>query len=146
MLSRFSSIRSGLRLAASLGLLVLMLQTAFACSRQGEGERCVAGNDDTDCEAPLVCVLAEDLQVRDTDRCCPDVGESISDARCLRRSSAPNPTSGGPGPDAGADGGAGGEPAASGGMSGAGGEPNGTSSSGGAAGSPANDQGGAAGA
>lgn len=139
-----ASARPGLRLGGAFVLLSLMLHGAVSCTRQGEGERCVSGNNDNDCEAPLVCVQADELQVHDTDRCCRPEGESISDERCLRRGSSPATSAGGPGPDGGAQGGAAGSgPGASGtsGVPGTGG-----ASAGGASGSAGNGQGGAGGA
>ncbi|MGE5789160.1 MAG: hypothetical protein ACM3ZE_31515 [Myxococcales bacterium] len=72
---------------------VTLLMVA-ACSRQGEGERCLTSNGDSDCEPGLVCTAASNLREYDpqkpndyiADRCCPDPTEPESpDPRCQRR-------------------------------------------------------------
>lgn len=144
-----SRVRPGCRVAGTFLLLALSLNVALACTRQGEGERCISGNNESDCEGSLVCVQADELQIRETDRCCPPEGESISDERCLRRGSSPGTTSGGgPAPDAGSEGGAGGASGGEGGsVNGAGGSTGeGGSPPSGASGSAGESQGGAGGA
>lgn len=94
-----------------------------ACSQQGEGQRCIAANADSDCASGLICVVADELEsessaVYKTDRCCPE-GRS-SDSRCARRGSdskktdtVPNTTGAAGNASAGSVGGASGASAAS---------------------------------
>jgi hypothetical protein len=70
-----------------VSLLALALGGALVpgCGKQDEGERCdktAAGN--SDCDSGLVCVPANELVDKSTDRCCPPEGERISDSRCAR--------------------------------------------------------------
>jgi hypothetical protein len=70
-------------------LLAILGATIWACSRQGEGERCVLSNANADCESGLECTpadkLADTVTVNPTERCCPPDGNTWSDARCDRR-------------------------------------------------------------
>jgi hypothetical protein len=69
----------------------------FACSKQGQGERCELLNGNADCESGLVCASARELRAKDeVDRCCPPVGVAFSSPRC-DRSGAPALGSGGTG-------------------------------------------------
>jgi hypothetical protein len=75
-------------------LLVAVLAPFFACSSQGEGERCSYANKDADCESGLVCIEAQKLAEYDitpdyaADRCCPVDLLSSSDPRCKPSSGA----------------------------------------------------------
>jgi hypothetical protein len=130
------SLRSLPRLALLVGVGSLLW--APGCGKQGEGERCdKQRNNDTDCEAGLVCTRADDLVDKSqnaADRCCPPEGETITDDRCQRSTG----TGGSGGTDAGTDSSSGGQSGASGssgtaGAAGAAGS-GGTSGSGGSGG------------
>jgi hypothetical protein len=146
-MARFTLVRTFV-LAACFAFTI-----AQGCARQGEGERCEpnAAQDD-DCDDGLDCVPGKELvdnvpTADDFGRCCPPVGQAISDDRCTRAGLSGGGT-GGTNGEAGApstpgmagmagmvsvsSGGAGGE-APAGGMSGGGGEP---ASSGGQSGAP----------
>lgn len=88
----------------SISYVFASLFILAACSRQGEGERCLTSNGDADCEPGLVCTAASNLREYENqkthdyaaDRCCPDPTEPESpDPRCQRRtrnSQTDNPT------------------------------------------------------
>lgn len=85
-----AGLKSRLFVVSSTALLLALLT---ACSKQGEGERCdfaVAGN--SDCDVGLVCRKA------DVDRCCPPLGDRVSDARCNRTPAMATAGTGGGGP------------------------------------------------
>ncbi len=92
--------------------LVSLLALSFACSRQGEGERCSRVlNGDQDCETGLTCQSSNTESCGSPqaspydcrpDRCCPPVGSSYSDPRCLGYT-VPFVTTGTGGADAGAN-------------------------------------------
>ncbi|HVJ20205.1 MAG TPA: hypothetical protein VM686_32545 [Polyangiaceae bacterium] len=102
---------------------------AQGCAKQGEGERCEPNSaQDDDCDDGLDCVPGKELldnvtTADDFGRCCPPVGQAISDDRCARAG-----LSGGGSGGTSAEGGAAGTP----GMAGMAGE--GVVSSGGAGG------------
>ncbi len=64
--------------AALLGLSLVVLASApFACSSQGEGQRCNVDNGNDDCEEGLVCTSSRELG-GNADICCPASGTSNS--------------------------------------------------------------------
>jgi hypothetical protein len=138
-MTRLSLRRFGLLLFTALAFA---LAGAGGCSRQGQGERCDFKNaGDADCDDGLVCVRKEELSLNDgADRCCPPVGQSISDSRCTRGTPLPSSSGGSSGAGGSTAGttGAAGENAA--GVSGEGGMPGGQ---GGEAGMSASGAGGA---
>ena len=116
--------------------LLLAAWAAFACAKQGEGERCNATtNGNQDCESHLVCVKATDLANTGVgDRCCPPEGQNPGVDICIRSAGTggTGATDGGSGSagQAGSDGGAGASgaggtagQAGSGGSAGSGGAP-----------------------
>ncbi|HEY5957677.1 MAG TPA: hypothetical protein VIV60_14030, partial [Polyangiaceae bacterium] len=114
-------------------LVAILGTTIWACSRQGEGERCVLSNANADCESGLECTPADKLNQNNltgeeykTERCCPPDGQTWSDSRCDRKTR--------------------GTPAGSGGASATGGTSSSIGGDTSAAGSGANSSGGAAGA
>lgn len=128
-------------------LLVLLFASAAVvavavagCGKQSEGQRCVAAaNGNNDCNSPLVCVPAAQLQDKSTDRCCPAAGLPIHVSSCTRAggigTGGTDGGTGGTGATGGTDSGsdAAGGTAGGGGSSGAGG----TSGSGGTSGASA---------
>jgi len=111
----------------SVAVPLFLAMWAPGCAKQAEGERCDfnrSGNDQSntqgvDCEDGLICVQADELIDKSTDRCCPPEGTTPSDDRCLRDTGTGIGGSGGTGgTDGGGTGGTGGA-AGSGGSAGA---------------------------
>jgi hypothetical protein len=71
---------------------ILLFASLPSCSKQGEGDRCLRSNGNSDCDSGLVCVASDELADSaknpqfSTDRCCPEDGHS-SDSRCARGTS-----------------------------------------------------------
>lgn len=65
----------------------------WACSEQGEGERCEGSasnpSDSEDCASGLVCKRSSELNNSDTPRCCPPDAAAASTNVCGTASSGP---------------------------------------------------------
>lgn len=73
----------------TLVIAIALVSTLIACSRQGQGDRCLTDNNDADCESGLVCTPKEELRESElnplyaADRCCPPSdGPKYTDSRC----------------------------------------------------------------
>lgn len=75
----------------------------FGCSRQQEGERCSSSNGNSDCGDDLVCTNLGRQYGKEVYRCCPEAGETSTDARCRPVSDVDNPGDGGAGGMSGGD-------------------------------------------
>jgi hypothetical protein len=83
------------------------LGVVTACSNYGEGERCEIANNNDDCQSPLQCTPAAQLNApfKGADRCCPVDRTTATHPACtvlqssIGGDSAPPPETG-PGTDA----------------------------------------------
>jgi hypothetical protein len=75
-------VRAGVTLAVLIPVFAAL--SVPGCAKQNEGERCDFTNSEhDDCESEFECVPADQLR-GDVDRCCPSVGNKITDERCIR--------------------------------------------------------------
>lgn len=70
MLKTASPSRPARTLISFVVALVVLVSSVYACSNQGEGERCDTHNGNDDCLSGLVCTARGTLGT-DSDRCCP---------------------------------------------------------------------------
>ena len=94
-------------MCAALGAFVALA----ACSNYEEGDRCELLNGNEDCESPLQCTPAAQLNVgfRGSDRCCPVDRSTATQPACMQPQviiggdAAPPDANTGPAPDASID-------------------------------------------
>lgn len=86
-------------------IAVAVLPLTVGCGLQSEGERCDKLSGDSDCEAPLVCTLVNQVSVpgdlpSEAAICCPaeDSKEQPTTDACFRSSRPPQTDAGSPSP------------------------------------------------
>jgi hypothetical protein len=73
-------------LVLALALPLLGASLASGCAKQSEGQPCDFKGGSDDCESGLVCTDSKTLRSGSgvaQDRCCPQLGQPIHDARCF---------------------------------------------------------------
>lgn len=76
------------KLIPFVAALILLMGSVYACSNQGEGDRCDTRNGDEDCLSGLICTSKGTLGT-DSDRCCPS-NRTQSSADVCRQTATPS--------------------------------------------------------